>query len=292
MGKDSAIPWTDNTFNPWIGCAEKSPGCLNCYAKRLDARKLWDEVTHWGPKAPRKRTSDSYWRQPIAWNMTARLQGKRIKVFCASLADVFEDRPEVEPWRQDLWRLIKQTPWLDWLLLTKRLENVVGMVPPAWKLGGWPDYVWMGVTVVNQKEANELLPIMVHIPAFIKFISYEPGLEPVDLYKAFGIKEHSDNGPYTLRQTFEWVIVGGESGPGSRPMYPINARSLLRQCRRAGIPFFFKQWGDYKPDTSELPLWMEAGYDPSKWRGGCILNGREWKEFPTRTRSVASCWTS
>src|ERR1051326_4190826 len=121
MGQDSKIEWTDHTFNPWTGCTKVSPACANCYAEAWAKRT---NIVKWGPNAERRRTSESNWRQPLIWDCDAAKAGERKRVFCASLADVFEDRPELEPWRRDLMRLILSTHNLDWLLLTKRPENI------------------------------------------------------------------------------------------------------------------------------------------------------------------------
>ena len=249
MGANSGIEWTDHTFNPWIGCTKVSEGCKHCYAER-EMDHHWKRV-QWGPQGTRVRTSAAYWREPLKWNSQVWAQcevcgwrgefdggpcqgcqhplvtvGKyaRQRVFCASLADVFEDRDELKPWRDDLFRLIEQTPNLDWLILTKRPQNV------TWYL---PDNVWIGTSVENQRAADERIPALLKIPAKVRFLSCEPLLGKVNLRGWVN--------------DIQWVIAGGESGPEARPMHPNWARSLRGQCQAAKVPFFFKQWGEWKP---------------------------------------------
>lgn len=319
MAENSKIEWTDHTFNPWIGCTKISPGCTNCYAavdtfarrERAHGRELW------GLRAERHRTSEVYWQRPLAWNKQKWLECSacgwrgpekemilsgcgnekcpkaecctptRQRVFCASMADVFEDNLELEEWRASLFAWIQATPNLDWLLLTKRPENVTNMIPYNW-LKNFPPNIWMGTSVENQKYADERLPYLVNIPAKVRFISCEPLLSELKL-------NHEYDGQYVRNwlhpNGVNWVICGGESGPQARPMHPAWARSLRDQCQAAGVPFFFKQWGEYglgadiilqKPNTPyvftqdmEIPMW-KAG----KKYNGRELDGREWSEMP------------
>jgi protein gp37 len=278
--EDSKIEWTDHTFNPWIGCTKISPACKHCYAEALDKR--WGRA-NWGPNATRTRTSDANWKKPLAWNRKAAKEGIRRKVFCASLADVFEQHGdanvngEMQMWRDELFHIIESTPHLDWLLLTKRPENVMGMVPNHWIFevevtadsimpwGRWPSNVWIGTTVENQAEADKRIPELLKIPARARFLSCEPMLGPIDLHLEI---ERGPTGRKTLnalagierrydyygdfisgRETnkVDWVICGGESGHGARPMHPDWARSLRDQCASADVPFLFKQWGEWVP---------------------------------------------
>ena len=260
MAENTAIEWCDHTFNPWEGCQKVGPGCDNCYAEARDLR--FTGGTHWGPNAPRRLTSQANWAKPIKWNREAAASGIRPRVFCASLADVFDNA--VDPaWREDLWRLIAATPNLDWLLLTKRPSNIGKMLPTFAHWGnGWPN-VWLGCTVVNQGEADRDIPKLLQIPAAVRFLSIEPMLGPIDLTWAFadartgcchvcGFRTNTLNGkcPNDGSAIFDdigidWVIVGGESGPHARPMHPDWARSLRDQCAAAGVPFLFKQWGEW-----------------------------------------------
>ena len=257
MAENSKIEWTHHTFNPWIGCQKVGPGCDHCYAEAWDARGLQQRESRWGPHADRTRTSAGNWSKPRAWNKAAAGLAERPRVFCASLADVMDSHHSIPPeWRADLWALIRATPNLDWLLLTKRPGNIAKMLPPDWG-AGYPN-VWLGCTVVNQDEADRDIPKLLAVPARVRFLSMEPLLGPVDLTElknpAVTIGEHiysaldCDVDP----EDDEWhgakihlVIVGGESGPGARAMHPDWARSLRDQCQAAGAAFFFKQWGEW-----------------------------------------------
>lgn len=254
------------TFNPWTGCTKVSPGCDHCYAEGWSKRSGHVE---WGPHGARRRTSAANWRLPIKWNAEAKASGIRRKVFCASLADVFDNHRSILPeWRADLWALIAATPHLDWLLLTKRPQNIVKMLPdgygaPAWG-DGWPN-VWLGTTAENQTEFDRRSNYLRAAPAVVRFISYEPALAAIDA-DLTGI---------------HWLICGGESGPGARPMHPDWARSLRDQCKAADVRFFFKQWGDHawteriEGDPSTL-----TSYRAGKKFAGRLLDGREWNEMP------------
>lgn len=244
MAENSGIEWTDHTFNPWVGCTKVSPACDNCYAeawaKRGGNGHLWKPLVQ-----PRRSKT---WRDPIRWNAKAEAEGRRHRVFCASLADVFDN--QVDPaWREDLWALIHDTPHLDWLLLTKRPQNIAKMLPGTDGRGasdysrgvwgdGWPN-VWLGTTVENHAEADRRIPHLLAVPAAVRFLSCEPLLEGVVIRDHWLVRHH----PGSAR--IDWVIAGGESGPGARPMHPDWARSLRDQCGAAGVPFFFKQWGEF-----------------------------------------------
>lgn len=227
MAKNSRIEWTTHTFNPWWGCVKMSPACKHCYAESW-AKRVGSRV--WGKAAPRRFFGDKHWQEPQKWNAEADKQGLRARVFCASMADVFEDRSDLDVWRDRLWTLIEETPALDWLLLTKRPDLVLDKV--RWT-NAWPKNVWIGTTVENQHWAKKRLPELSKIPASVRFISAEPLLGPIDL------SEWSDQ--------IDWVITGGESGPKARPSSPSWFRHLLNQCMASSIPFHFKQWGDWGP---------------------------------------------
>jgi len=264
MSENSKIEWTDHTFNPWEGCQKVGPGCDHCYAETRNARFAGGTAINWGPGAPRRRTSPANWRKPLQWNKAYAeffaQHGRRQRVFCASLADVFDN--EVDPqWRRDLFDLIKLTPNLDWLLLTKRIGNVRRMLPTI----GWldaRDNVWLGATIVNQAEADRDVPKLLSVPARVRFLSMEPLLGPVDLTRlphgdesdldalrgqVVYTSQHFAVRPEQLGKSISWVIVGGESGPGARPMHPVWSRDIRDQCEEAGVPFLFKQWGEWAP---------------------------------------------
>ncbi len=230
MGRHTTINWTDATFNLVWGCVRVSPGCQNCYAETLSHRWGFDV---WGADKPRRQMSDSYWKKPFAWNAQAVAEDRRLRVFCSSMADVFEDHPDLEAPRQRLWSTIERTPSLDWLLLTKRPQNIKRFYPQAWSTdeddgGRMPENVWLLTTAESQELLGRRAPHLMSVPAAFRGLSVEPMLGPVDLYRF---------------QTLNWVICGGESGPGARPMSLAWARDLRDQCDKYGIPFWFKQLG-------------------------------------------------
>lgn len=307
MGEKTKIEWTatylddgtvipGNTFNPWIGCTKVSDGCKFCYAENLMDHR-WGKV-QWGPQGTRVRTSAEMWTQPIKWNEKAKREGHRAKVFCASLADVFEDRAELVPWRFELFELIDRTPHLDWLLLTKRPENIQRLWPFAWYDAQctWPN-VWLGTSVENQEMADKRIPHLLKVPSAVRFLSMEPLLGPVDIWQ-YTVPRFAADDPrhYPWRDGIDWVIVGGESGPNARPMHPDWARKLRDQCANHGTAYFFKQWGEYIPrlqltskQIADLPnsVYVNAKpidgdqvYRVGKKAAGRLLDGREWNEFP------------
>ncbi|MET3627181.1 phage Gp37/Gp68 family protein [Burkholderia sp. 572] len=273
MSENSKIEWTDSTFNPWEGCQKVGPGCDHCYAEARNARFGGGTAVNWGPGAPRRRTSAANWRKPLAWNAAHAdffaEHGRRQRVFCASLADVF-DNAVPDAWRADLFDLIWNTPHLDWLLLTKRIGNARPMISRALELAGrgvntpWPwSNVWIGATIVNQEEADRDIPKLFTVPAHVRLLSMEPLLGPVDISRHLDYCEKLDKHGISRRVGgqhikcdehcgISWVIVGGESGPGARPMHPDWARSLRDQCAAAGVPFLFKQHGEWAPGSGDF----------------------------------------
>jgi protein gp37 len=282
MGADTRIEWADHTFNPWVGCTKVSPACDHCYAegwaKRTGNAALW--------QGARRRTSAANWQQPHRWNRAAQAAGTRARVFCASLADVFDNQVP-EEWRTDLWRLISDTPHLDWLLLTKRPQNIGRMLPASWAMPpvAQPN-LWLGTTVENQAEADRRILHLLRVPAAVRFLSCEPLLGPVDLtairwpcptehyvdvlrggywnmapyrFGAPAAKPGAARGGFTNHSDMPgrpnmigWVIAGGESGPGARPAHPDWFRSLRDQCAAADVPYFLKQWGDHHPHGEKM----------------------------------------
>lgn len=255
MGQTTGISWTDHTYNPWWGCSIQSEGCQFCYADD-QAKRFGFNI--WGQTADRRFFGEKHWAEPLKWNREAQKEGRQHWVFCASMADVFERGRHLSPQVQEqmaqarlwLWNIISNTPWLNWQLLTKRPDHIVEMVP-LW-LFDLPN-VLFGTSVENQKRAEERIPQLLELrrynPEVILFLSVEPQLEYVSLTPWF----HEIN----------WVIQGGESGPKHRPFDPDWARALRDECFNAGSSYWFKQHGG---QTSHS--------------GGCLLDGREWKEFP------------
>lgn len=298
MADDSRIAWTRSTFNPWVGCTKIGPGCDGCYAETLDRRHKWGGGTHWGPGVPRYRTSPANWAKLLAWNKAApdsEFAGRKgfWPVFCASLADVFDNEVPDE-WRYDLFDLIDRTPNLTWLLLTKRIGNARKMLPWADNPHGGdelaPQNVWLGASVVNQEEADRDIPKLLAIPAVKRFVSYEPAIGPVDFVYASNQEckhetgyNEPDTNAWICRRCennteigIDWIIVGGESSQPGHPARPFDiewARSTIEQCKAARLPVFMKQIGSnpapivIEAGSVRERLWLKdrAGADPAEW---------------------------
>jgi len=211
MGENSRIEWCDHTFNPWLGCEKVSEACRNCYAQ-VD-RIRWGQADLW--QGRRQRTSLSIWRRPLKWNAEAKIAGTRPRVFCASLADVFEDRRDLAPWRADLWLLIRDTPHLDWLLLTEWPEHIKSMLPDDWGQGY--RNVWLGTTVENDKRTDRVHHLL-QVDAAIRFVSIEPMISNIDLTHLEHVVDDTgrdDTLHYNaLSGAFRWE-GGGEEGVGN-----------------------------------------------------------------------------
>jgi protein gp37 len=278
MGQTSKIEWTDSTFNPWVGCTkidrpgETPSACDFCYAEGWSKRS---GHVKWGNN-PRRRTTESYWRSPVKWNASAqgfqRRHGRRQRVFCASLADVFDN--QVDPiWRTDLWRLIRECHHLDWQLLTKRPQNIGKMLPEDWGRGY--TNVWLGTTAEDAAAYQQRGMHLLAVPAVVHFVSYEPAMGPLGSLSIAG-------------KVPDWVIIGGESGVAlekTRPTHPQWARDAIAECHRVGSAPFLKQWGRY----TNNPLVVERGMtereaaavDPGEnGKGGGLLDGRLHRDFP------------
>lgn len=363
MGTNSKIEWTDHTFNPWRGCTQVAAGCEHCYAERQSKRNP-GVLGIWGPRGTRVRAADAHWRLPLKWDRAAAAAGVRQRVFCASLADVFEDWPGSvtnsdgerlsrdewgrhttagypDPWttlddlRRDLFALIDATPWLDWILLTKRPENVRRMwveapVPRSEERDSrssplaprsFRPNVWLVTSIATQADADKNIPELLRCRDLVSVlgVSAEPLLAPVDLhFDACWLRDDC----YTLGERLDWVICGGESGPHARPLHPEWARSLRDQCQATGVPFFFKQWGEWREgivgpyvgernpacllhrsgrflsreeDLSEGVLRsMRLDRDPifvtrtGTPAAGRVLDGRTWDELPAGREHLCS----
>lgn len=312
MGKDTGILWCHHTFNSWWGCEKPlaeiggklvvSPECVGCYAETWDKVRGGPTRPHWGRTAPRRFFGDKHWREPLAWNRAAREAGERRRVFCLSMGDLLEDRRDLDEPRARLWEMIALTKHLDWLLLTKR-HDMFWMVPWwVWELRN----VWPGVTAGTQPMVDLRIPALLRLkakyPHLITWVSGEPLLESVDYAQYLrcpGDTDGDGNCPrYGHRNGcphLDWVIVGGESGPGARPMHPDWARSVRDQCIAANVPFFFKRWGEYgeayyqssytlpgtQPDSAHCWGNREISERVGRARAGRLLDGRTWDEFPT-----------
>lgn len=313
MGVETKIGWTHHTFNPWRGCAKVSAGCARCYADTLSRRNP-ATLGVWGPNGTRVVAAEAAWREPLKWDRAAREAGERRRVFCASLADVFEDwrgpvvdakgrrlfnapdrdgafawRPETDVWncesmglppltmadvRARLFCLIRETPSLTWLLLTKRPENIVrlgfdGHRPDVFGGDDWPN-VWLGVSAEDQAAFNARVPILLSIPATVRFVSAEPLLGPIDLAVSplrdgSGLPWYEGEAPPGL----DWIIAGGESGPGRRPMEVGWLASIAAQCRAAGVACYVKQDAAHRDgQQGRIPddLWSVKAYPEARAR--------------------------
>jgi len=327
--ENSKIEWTQHTFSPWHGCAKVSPGCKNCYA---DAQHNFhysslkaQQGTCWGVSAPRLAVSEDTWKKPLRWNRDAAAAGIRARVFCASMADVFEPQSalsaafagqtaevpkgkgttrtvrfvDVATERLRLLRLIFDTPHLDWLLLTKRPENIGPALEAAWRsttlgpdltetydlrvwLGAWlegtpPANVWLGTSVENQEQADIRVPQLLAAPAVVRFLSCEPLLGKLDLGRylcgcrtCLPLGTSVDAAGFPAR--IEWVIVGGESGPRARPMHPEWVRAIQKQCAEYCTAFFFKQWGNWAQCWDDE--WHGLGLDGKPQQVALSLTGQ------------------
>jgi protein gp37 len=279
MAENTKIEWATHTWNPVVGCQKVSPGCDHCYAEAWAKRS---GIVQWGPHAGRRRTAPASWRLPHKWNANHaaffREHGHRQRVFCASLADVFDNRWERQ-WRSDMWSVIRATPNLDYLLLTKRPQNIARMLPRDWG-DGYPN-VWLGITTEDADRFKLRWPILARIPGIIRFISYEPAIGPL------GRVDIGERLP-------DWVICGGESGGHARVMQPAWARHVRDQCVAFGIAYLPKQWGTYRSN----PFVQEHGLAPAEaaqrdppinGKGGALLDGRLHRDFPATEGRLTKC---
>jgi protein gp37 len=251
MGQVTGISWTDHTFNPWWGCTKVSSGCDNCYADTFDKRT---GGAHWGKGVPRREFGDKHWNEPLKWNREAEKQGVKHKVFCASMADVMDDEAPIGT-RERLWGLIDDTPWLTWQLLTKRPHRYERYLPARFKHNN----VWFGTSAENQEFYDVRWPILAAIrirymaPAWI---SYEPALGPITL-------QH--NAHRLDVGVPDWIIFGGESGAGRRPMEQSWADNLKAECAEVGTKFFMKQFGARTPTEGKklVPIHLQVQEFPA-----------------------------
>ena len=275
------------TFNPWIGCTKVSPGCANCYAERENNKRKWTEG--WGRGIPRHRTSAANWNKVWGWNKKAEKEDQIYSVFVASLADVYDHEVPVS-WRRELFDLMQQCEWLDFLILTKRPENILSFSDYTLR-----ENMHFGVSVENQDNLWRLNILEALETEGLKFVSFEPLLGPVDVE------------PYFSVRAVDWVIVGGESGPNARPMHPHWARTIQESAEKYHIPFFFKQWGAWAPlygishcgafAETKIAMWPDGSANAEEWslfndkegvvmykvgkkKSGDILYAREYKESP------------
>ena len=299
MGIQTKIEWADHTWNPWRGCTKVSAGCTNCYAEK-QAKRNPAVLGEWGPNGTRAVAAEQYWHLPAAWNRKAEANESwhaanattdppRPRVFCGSLMDIFEDRPDLQPWRERVFETIDATPNLDWLLVTKRPENIQRMWCSHINTDGKPpsqlyrENVWLLTSVENQEMADQRIPQLLKCRALspVLGLSCEPLLGPLDLSQWLNC-EHSRRyedvvcpacGRVNNGNRLDWAIAGGESGPNARPCEVAWIRSIVAQCKAASVPCFVKQLG------ARIGV---ANDSTSEWPFG----GDEWIDLePQRTRT-------
>ena len=246
MGKNTSISWATDTFNSVWGCEKVSPACDHCYAETF-AKRIGLDI--WGKDKPRRFFGEKHWNEPRKWNAEAVRTGVRRRIFVNSMSDTFENRRDLDPVREQLWELIEELTYCDFLLLTKRPELMVQLTPKRW-IGGWPANAWALTTAENQRRLDERLPSLLCVPARVRGLSIEPMLGPIVI-------------PELCLPAIQWVIVGGESGHGARRMDPEWARALLAQCRGADVAYHFKQKGEVL--SRELGCKDKAGKNPAEW---------------------------
>lgn len=317
VGDKTGIEWTDATWNPTTGCDQVSPGCDHCYAltqaKRLKAMGQPDYQTDGRPEtsgpgfglAMHPHRLD----QPLRWT-------KPRRVFVNSMSDLFHPRVSDE-FIARVWAVMALAEQHTFQVLTKRpkrmrtllnsqafAEAVIDVAADhplldqrsakgQWPLTGWDatfplPNVWLGTSVEDQTRADERVPTLLDTPAVVRFLSCEPLLGPVDLNKSLGLgySYEDETGTRMHQRSVDWVIVGGESGSGARPMRPDWACSLRDQCVEVGVAFHFKQWGEYvtpgqAPESVDRDDFDGPGfYRVGKHRAGRELDGRTWDEYP------------
>lgn len=286
MGENSKIEWCHHTWNPWRGCTKVSSGCAHCYAEKLSHRNP-RSLGIWGDNGSRAVGSESYWREPFKWNQQAQSERVRRRVFCGSLMDAAEDRPELEPLRERMKETVEAAHWLDWLLLSKRPENYSRMF---WDV--WPENAWAGTSAEDDETFRRRTSYLMRVKAVVRFVSCEPMIGRIDI-------------PAGVLRSGDMVIVGGESGRGARAMNPEWVRWMRDTCSAWGIPFFFKQWGEWAWAPDDLNYGDATKYLKDRFgkhveiefhsdgrtsarvgkeRAGRLLDGREWNQFPDPKR--------
>ena len=223
MAQNTIIAWTDNTFNIAWGCVKVSPGCKHCYAEEIAERRRYGKPSIWGPNSERRTLGDSYWGNPRKWNRLAERTRQIVRVFSSSMCDNFEEHPTIREEMQRLWRVIRETPWIHWQVLTKRPERILSQLPEDW--GDGYENVWLGTSVENNEHLVRIAELA-KVPARIHFVSYEPALGPLDQLDL---------------SLVDWVIYGGESGPNFRAQDDAWPREMRDMCAASGVAFFHKQ---------------------------------------------------
>lgn len=267
------ISWCTATWNPIVGCSKCSPGCKNCYAERMAKRLRGMSLPQYQDVVDKNgwtgKTMFSYGHLPK----------KPSLVFVSSMGDFFHESVS-DQMLSNAFSVMCENQQHTFILLTKRPERMLNYINQH--LRSLPNKLWCGVTVCNQEEADKKIPVLLDVWSNVRLVSIEPMLGPVDLYRGgFGFLEQIKSPQGIQHEKLDWVICGGESGPGARPIKPEWVRQIRDQCVEAGVPFHFKQWGGHIPKSMEekMSLYL-AGYSLVDKNGGTILDGRRWKEFP------------
>ena len=306
MGKNTKIEWTDATWNPIRGCSRVSEGCRNCYAESVAARfsdlgQPYHGLAEFkiiGKDTPNERT-EAHWTGEVAFvpeHLDDPLRWKKpAKIFVNSMSDLFHEKVQDE-WIEKIMQVILACPEHIFQVLTKRPERMGNWVR-NWKVGGVkfipPPNLWLGVSVEDQKTADERIPLLLEIPAAVRWVSYEPALGPVNFQN-------------WVPRGIDWIVMGGESGKNARPMHPKWARDVRDLCKLVSTPFWFKQWGEWFPRTDAVDIsrrhcvWKDdVATFPNNWSvcrlhlnsgnymerigkklAGSLLDGDAHREFP------------
>jgi protein gp37 len=287
MGESTKIAWCNHTFNIAWGCFKVSPGCTHCYAETFAVNRAGFNV--WGPPeiTSRRTFGQKHWDEPLKWNRAAEKAGVRARAFASSMCDNFEDHPTVIVELRKLWPLIRATPWIDWLLLTKRYERIERSLPADWGKDGYPN-VWLGVSVENQEYANLRIPALLQVPAAVHFVSYEPALGPVSFETIYTAGDDDDfvswnvltgqvGGSMRQRQSefaLDWIIYGGESGSGYREHDVQWARDTREQVLRA------RRWFESHSSVNRGPAFFYKQSSAPRTEMGIQLDGEIVREYP------------
>jgi protein gp37 len=313
----SSIEWTEHTWNPIVGCSIVSPGCTNCYAMRMAARiEAAGTAPHYAGLT-KKVNGNAVWTGKLALapeiTLTEPLRRKKPTMyFVNSMGDLFhEDCPD--EWIDRVFAVMALCPQHTFQVLTKRADRMRAYMANVEREAYWMNAVadlfeidgsllnrcypimgqrdpwlplpnaWLGVSCERQEEADERIPLLLQTPAAVRFISAEPLLGPIKLHERIG-DDWLASGLSGERKGLDWIIVGGESGPKARPMHARWAADIRNQCRVARIPFFFKQWGEWKTvrEARYYDVCEAVGFERvGKKAAGRLLDGREWNEFPS-----------
>jgi protein gp37 len=299
---EHGIAWTDCTWNPIRGCTRVSSGCVNCYAERTAMRfsgkngpyeglvKTANGHPQWTGEV---RFVEKHLADPLTWRQPRR-------IFVNSMSDLFHEGVSDE-WVGRIFEVMDKCERHTFQVLTKRPGRMLDWFKREWTIHGalakpLPN-VWLGVSCENQKTADERIPPLLQTPAAVRWVSFEPLLSAIKLTRQHAYCPEHDfasgfcTGPCQHLRMLNWAVVGGESGPGARPMHPQWARSIRDQCQAVGLPFFFKQWGEWAPiyedapdepgihelfDSNGIPRMLRVG----KKAAGHLLDGVEWSEYP------------